>query len=134
MYFEIIIVVIAIITTITTITVMHIENKCFIMALTGYRSGSFKGKRKNTNRHQPRRTSTGMMPLATTLAIPQLDAIQRSQKLLDVRLQHLQANNKDFNRLTDDVEFIRRLMADNQKVSSFRSSKLFFKRTFILMK
>ncbi|KAL8623911.1 hypothetical protein ACOMHN_054252 [Nucella lapillus] len=77
--------------------------------------GSFKGKRKSSNRPHPRRTSTGVVPLAATLAIPQLDGIQRSQKLLDVRLQHLQANNKDNNRMMDDVEFIRRLMTDNQK-------------------
>ncbi|XP_076459396.1 short transient receptor potential channel 7-like isoform X2 [Babylonia areolata] len=79
------------------------------------RRGSFKGKRKSSTRPHPRRTSTGVVPLATTLAIPQLDGIQRSQKLLDVRLQHLQANNKDNNRMMDDVEFIRRLMAENQK-------------------
>nr|KAG5702760.1 hypothetical protein BaRGS_003634 [Batillaria attramentaria] len=61
---------------------------------------------------QPERRT---VPLATTLAIPQLDAIQRSQKLLDVRLQHLQANSKENNRMMDDVEFIRRLMTENQK-------------------
>ncbi|XP_025087997.1 short transient receptor potential channel 3-like isoform X2 [Pomacea canaliculata] len=77
--------------------------------------GSFKGKRKNTSRQHPRRTSAGSVPLATTLAIPQLDAIQRSQKLLDVRLQHLQANSRENNRMMDDVEFIRRLMTENQK-------------------
>ncbi|KAL8607311.1 hypothetical protein ACOMHN_039461 [Nucella lapillus] len=77
--------------------------------------GSFKGKRKCSSRQNPRRTSTGMVPMATTLAIPQLDAIQRSQKLLDVRLQHLQANSKENNRMMDDVEFIRRLMSENQK-------------------
>ncbi|XP_076452337.1 short transient receptor potential channel 7-like [Babylonia areolata] len=77
--------------------------------------GSFKGKRKCSSRQNPRRTSTGMVPMATTLAIPQLDAIQRSQKLLDVRLQHLQANSRENNRMMDDVEFIRRLMSENQK-------------------
>lgn len=32
-----------------------------------------------------------------------------------MRLQQLQANHKETNRLQDDVEFIRRLMAENQK-------------------
>lgn len=41
--------------------------------------------------------------------------ILRSQKLLDMRLQQLQSNHKETNRLQDDVEFIRRLMAENQK-------------------
>ncbi|KAK7491231.1 hypothetical protein BaRGS_00017502 [Batillaria attramentaria] len=81
---------------------------------TGWR-GSLKRKGKNSCRNNPRRTSAGTVPLATTLAIPQLDAIQRSQKLLDVRLQHLQANSKENNRMMDDVEFIRRLMTENQK-------------------
>ncbi|XP_046582915.1 short transient receptor potential channel 3-like [Haliotis rubra] len=74
-------------------------------------------KRKSSNRsHHNRRTSMANVPMTTTtLAIPQLDAIQRSQKLLDVRLQHLQANSKENNRLQDDVEFIRKLMTENQK-------------------
>ena len=65
-----------------------------------------------------------MIPLATTLAIPQLDAILRSQKLLDVRLQHLQSNHRENNRLMDDVEFIRRLMAENQKVGARNTASL----------
>ncbi|XP_012943366.1 uncharacterized protein LOC101855595, partial [Aplysia californica] len=72
-------------------------------------------KRKGGSRGHGRRTSSANVPIATTLAIPQLDAIQRSQKLLDMRLQQLQANHKETNRLQDDVEFIRRLMAENQK-------------------
>ncbi|BFZ03481.1 hypothetical protein BsWGS_06520 [Bradybaena similaris] len=72
-------------------------------------------KRKGGARTHGRRMSVANLPLATTLAIPQLDAIQRSQKLLDMRLQQLQSNHKETNRLQDDVEFIRRLMAENQK-------------------
>ncbi|GFS11087.1 short transient receptor potential channel [Elysia marginata] len=72
-------------------------------------------KRKGCSRSHLRRHSSTNVPVATTLAIPQLDAIQRSQKLLDMRLQQLQANHKETNRLQDDVEFIRRLMAENQK-------------------
>ncbi|CAG5122394.1 unnamed protein product, partial [Candidula unifasciata] len=72
-------------------------------------------RRKGGTRSHNRRLSSANLPIATTLAIPQLDAIQRSQKLLDMRLQQLQANHKETNRLQDDVEFIRRLMAENQK-------------------
>ena len=50
------------------------------------------------------------------LAIPQLDAIQRSLKLLDVRLQHVQSNANDDQRMRDDVEHIRHIMSENQKV------------------
>ncbi|XP_059156506.1 short transient receptor potential channel 7-like [Physella acuta] len=72
-------------------------------------------RRKTGWKSHNRRASSTNLPIATTLAIPQLDAIQRSQKLLDMRLQQLQANHKETNRLQDDVEFIRRLMAENQK-------------------
>ncbi|KAL5019007.1 hypothetical protein ScPMuIL_004729 [Solemya velum] len=69
---------------------------------------------QNLSRNHSRRTSTGPS-LPTTLAIPQLDAITRSQKLLDVRLQHLQASSKENNRLFSDVDFLRRVMTENQK-------------------
>ena len=72
-------------------------------------------RRKTVNRPSTRRTSMSNVPMATTLSIPQLDAIQRSQKLLDVRLQHLQASSKENNRIQDDVEFVRKLMTENQK-------------------
>lgn len=52
---------------------------------------------------------------AAVIYITSLTFIHRSQKLLDMRLQQLQANHKETNRLQDDVEFIRRLMAENQK-------------------
>jgi len=51
---------------------------------------------------QTRRVSNPAAPTPTTLVIPQLDAIQRSQKLLDVRLQHLQANSKQNNKIIED--------------------------------
>ncbi|RUS82324.1 hypothetical protein EGW08_009914, partial [Elysia chlorotica] len=44
-------------------------------------------KRRGCSRSHIRRHSSTNVPIATTLAIPQLDAIQRSQKLLDMRLQ-----------------------------------------------
>ncbi|KAK7003580.1 Short transient receptor putative channel 3 [Biomphalaria glabrata] len=80
-----------------------------------YKSHYRSTRRKGGSRPYNRRSSASNLPIATTLAIPQLDAIQRSQKLLDMRLQQLQANHKETNRLQDDVEFIRRLMAENQK-------------------
>ncbi|XP_064608787.1 short transient receptor potential channel 7-like [Liolophura sinensis] len=73
-------------------------------------------RKKSGGRMHTRRSSiSGSAPLATTVNIPQLDAIQRSQKLLDVRLQHLQSSSKENSKLVDDVEFIRRLMTENQK-------------------
>ena len=72
-------------------------------------------KRKGGARGQGRKISHSTAQIATTLAIPQLDAIQRSQKLLDVRLQHLQQSSKENNRIIDDVEFLRRVMTENQK-------------------
>ena len=72
-------------------------------------------KRKSGGRNQGRKFTSSAAQVATTLAIPQLDAIQRSQKLLDVRLQHLQQSSKENNRIIDDVEFLRRVMTENQK-------------------
>ena len=72
-------------------------------------------RRKGGARGQGRKISSSTAQIATTLAIPQLDAIQRSQKLLDVRLQHLQQSSKENNRIIDDVEFLRRVMTENQK-------------------
>ncbi|XP_033739855.1 short transient receptor potential channel 3-like [Pecten maximus] len=68
-------------------------------------------RRKGVNR----RVSNPAAPAPTTLVIPQLDAIQRSQKLLDVRLQHLQTNSKMNTKIIDDIEFLRRVMNENQK-------------------
>lgn len=72
-------------------------------------------RRKGGARAQGRKISSSTAQIATTLAIPQLDAIQRSQKLLDVRLQHLQQSSKENNRIIDDIEFLRRVMTENQK-------------------
>ena len=54
-------------------------------------------------------------PAVQLLSIPQLDAIQRSLKLLDVRLQHVQNNVKEDEKLKDNVDHIRRVMVENQK-------------------
>jgi len=48
------------------------------------------------------------------LSVPQLDAIQRTLRILDVRLQHVQSNVKDDVKQRADIEHIRRLMAENQ--------------------
>ena len=52
------------------------------------------------------------------ISIPQLDAIQRCLKLLDVRLQHVQSSARDDDRTRDDVGHIRKLMNENQKALS----------------
>ncbi len=63
-----------------------------------------------------RRPSVGQVqPQVQLLSIPQLDAIQRSLKLLDVRMQHIQSSAKDEDKMRDDVEHIRRVMSENQK-------------------
>ncbi|KAL3877271.1 hypothetical protein ACJMK2_035003 [Sinanodonta woodiana] len=72
-------------------------------------------RRRGSQRPNLRKLSTGSPQVATSLMIPQLDGILRSQKLLDVRLQHLQASCKETNRIIDDVEFLRRVMTENQK-------------------
>ena len=48
------------------------------------------------------------------LSVPQLDAIQRTLRILDVRLQHVQSNVKDDVRQRADIDHIRRLMSENQ--------------------
>lgn len=73
----------------------------------------------NPRPSRPRRPSVGQgQPQIQLLSIPQLDAIQRSLKLLDVRLQHVQSNAKNDEKTRDDVEHIRRVMSENQKALS----------------
>ncbi len=60
----------------------------------------------------------GGSPSVQLLSIPQLDSIQRSLKLLDVRLQHIQSNVKEDEKLKDNVDHIRRVMSENQKALS----------------
>ena len=60
----------------------------------------------------------GNQPQVQLLSIPQLDAIQRSLKLLDVRLQHIQSATKEDEKMKDDIEHIRRVMSENQKALS----------------
>lgn len=65
-----------------------------------------------------RRSSVANNSQVQLLSIPQLDAIQRSLKLLDVRLQHIQTKGKDDERTKDDIEHIRMVMSENQKALS----------------
>ncbi len=53
----------------------------------------------------------GGPPQVQLLSIPQLDAIQRSLKLLDVRLQHIQSAAKDDEKAKDDIQHIRKVIA-----------------------
>ena len=48
------------------------------------------------------------------LQIPQLDAISRTLRLVDVRLQHIQAAAKDEEKMKDDIDHVRRVMSQNQ--------------------
>ena len=54
-------------------------------------------------------------PQVQVLTIPQLDAVQRSLKLLDVRLQHIQSSHKEDDKVKDDIDHVRRVMSENQK-------------------
>ena len=51
----------------------------------------------------------GGPPQVQLLSIPQLDAIQRSLKLLDVRLQHIQSAAKEDEKTKDNIDHIRRV-------------------------
>ena len=53
-------------------------------------------------------------PQIQLLALPQLDSIQRTLKILDVRLQHVQNNVNNDNKERQDIDHIRRLMSENQ--------------------
>lgn len=56
----------------------------------------------------------GGQPQVQLLSIPQLDAIQRTLRILDVRLQHIQNNVKEDVRARQDIDHIRHLMSENQ--------------------
>jgi len=49
------------------------------------------------------------------LSIPQLDVIQRTLKILDVRLQHVQSNCKSEEKTKQDINHIRRVMLKNHR-------------------
>ena len=77
------------------------------------------GSRPNRSRRPS--VSPHQQPAGTQvqlLSIPQLDAIARTLRLLDVRLQHIQSAAKDDQKMKDDVEHIRRVMSENQKALS----------------
>lgn len=54
-------------------------------------------------------------PAVQLISLPQIDAIQRSLKLLDVRLQHVQSSAREEDHTRQDIEHIRRVMSENQK-------------------
>lgn len=96
-----------------SIQIKSIKYNVFIYAEHQHRGPP--SRRKGLNKLNNRRVSNAAPSAPTTLVIPQLDAIQRSQKLLDVRLQHLQTNSKLNEKIIDDIEFLRRVMTENQK-------------------
>ena len=53
-------------------------------------------------------------PQIQLLALPQLDSIQRTLKILDVRLQHVHNSVKNDDQEKQDIDHIRRLMHENQ--------------------
>ncbi|XP_074649130.1 short transient receptor potential channel 7-like [Tubulanus polymorphus] len=71
--------------------------------------------------HRRRSSLNGQQPSVQVLSIPQLDAIQRTQKLLDVRLQHLQSTSDAAGvqaanqKVQNDLEHIHTLLSENQK-------------------
>ena len=67
-------------------------------------------------RSQLRSSSTSAVPAnIQLLSIPQLDVIQRTLKILDVRLQHVQSNCKSEEQTREDVRHIRKVMSENHK-------------------
>ena len=58
--------------------------------------------------------SAGSHPVQL-LSMPQLDVIQRTLKILDVRLQHVQTNAKNEEKTRQDIQHIRTVMSENQK-------------------
>jgi DNA-binding FrmR family transcriptional regulator len=56
--------------------------------------------------------------LVQLVSLPQLDSIQRTLRILDVRLQHVQSNVRDEVRQRSDIDHIRRLMTENQNALS----------------
>lgn len=58
-------------------------------------------------------------PLCTELlSIPQLDAITRTLRLIDVRLQHIQGSSTEEAITRGTVDHIRRVMSENQEALS----------------
>ena len=63
-------------------------------------------------------SSTAVPANIQLLSIPQLDVIQRTLKILDVRLQHVQSNCKSEEQTREDIRHIRKVMSENHKALS----------------
>ena len=83
-------------------------------AAAGDRSKDRRLRRGSTFRRPRPAPGQGGPPQIQLLALPQLDSIQRTLKILDVRLQYVQNNAKNDDKQKQDVEHIRRLMSENQ--------------------
>jgi len=70
--------------------------------------------RRSSSFRRPRPAPNQGPPQIQLLALPQLDSIQRTLKILDVRLQHVQNNAKNDDKEKQDIDHIRRLMSENQ--------------------
>ncbi|VDP77613.1 unnamed protein product [Echinostoma caproni] len=100
-------------------------------------SGSRKSKRLTYASSRRYSTTAGHgLPLGTfagafggcgpglSLQLPQLDGIQRTQKILDMRLQNLQAQSDQLNyasgnaRIKEEIMHVRQLIGENQKALS----------------
>ena len=82
-------------------------------------SADVSGKKSQLGKKQSLRSggATGgarQKPQIQLLSLPQLDQIQRTLKILDVRLQHVQSNVRDEEKERQDIDHIRRLMSENQ--------------------
>ena len=63
-------------------------------------------------------SSSSAATVVQLISLPQIDAIQRSLKLLDVRLQHVQSAAREENHSRKDIDHIRTVMSENQKALS----------------
>ena len=74
-------------------------------------STCFGGGIGSNTPHPPPQGQQGQIQL---LSIPQIDAIQRTLRIMDVRLQHVQNNIKDEERSRVGLDHMRKLMSENQ--------------------
>ncbi|TPP56057.1 Short transient receptor potential channel 6 [Fasciola gigantica] len=97
-------------------------------------SGPRRSKRLNYGASRRYSTTTGhALPSGAfpggggaglNLQLPQLDGIQRTQKILDMRLQNLQAQSDQLNcasgnaRIKEEIMHVRQLIGENQKALS----------------
>jgi len=78
------------------------------------RDGGGRRPRRASTVRRPRPPPNQGPPQIQLLALPQLDSIQRTLKILDVRLQHVHNSVKNDDKEKQDIDHIRRLMSGNQ--------------------